>query len=322
MKVKHLNENQAKFLDSAETDAVAEFSKKEPKYESASKDHKRITKIRRLNETAEFNFNSAASSGNWPYKMSIKTYVDICDEISQIIDNLDQSRVFAIARDATKLGLNIDEERLYYSPIVTIENNISPEKINQFRSIVMKYSDEQLNEDYLDSAEFRIQRYEDEIPKLFHKVHDGYMNGMVNAKAYADVLAKIYSVLEDLDYADESLEESYMDAEKVNMSKNEAFDMSRGPDLGKLSWQVASYLDADALGEDKWIEFICDDPQETISGKKLMRFEAIGEDAHMYGFIRTNGDAINVQFRNGSEAVCHSPEEIARFIAGEFGISI
>ena len=107
-----------------------------------------------------------------------------------------------------------------------------------------------------------------------------------------------------------------------NMSKNEAFDMSHGPDLGKLSWQVASYLDVDALGEDKWIEFICDDPQETISGKKLMRFEAIGEDAHMYGFIRTNGDVVEVQFRNGSEAVCHSSEEIARFIAGEFGISI
>lgn len=461
---------------------------------------------------------------------------------------------------------------------------------------------ESMNEDYLDSAEFRIQRYEDDIPELFHRVHDGYMNGMVNAKAYADVLAKIYSVLEELDYVDESLKEGYMDAHdgmnhvdtldmmaalkavvkeyghmelvtpivcklhdddhgrrlellnkqmdegflvpdqivgditldasgqsvgilggtggsvqndnkavqedtndevmndldkpvgkeediefvmseyipdslliefvkkieknkylvgvedevvtvefdpnwseyvytiegkgpyshssyeyisrdvydfvmsqrtgdkydddfddlssfnecsdvkradalygvegredlveavytdtsgimgvagetyttaelrkiwndnhnddpsmvKYNgdydkwvsdtlaqMSRNddvdEAFDMSRGPDLGKLSWQVASYLDVDALGEDKWIEFICDDPRDTTGGKKSMRFEAIGEDAHMYGFIRTNGDAVDVQFRNGSEAVCHSPEEIARFIAGEFGISI
>lgn len=398
---------------------------------------------------------------------------------------------------------------------------------------------ESMNEDYLDSAEYRIQRYEDDIPELFHRVHDGYMNGMVNAKAYADVLAKIYSVLEELDYVDESLKESYMDthegvdgasvgflggqagqggtihdttnetaddnfmnAEKMernefnshqgklediefvmteyiadsiliefvkkvdattwlvgvedevvtvkfdpswseyvytidgkgpyshssyeyisrdvydfvmsqrtgdeydddfddlssfnecsdvkradalygvernesltearytdtngimgrsgatysdedlrkawedgkdsdpsmqayngdfdawkkdtigNMSKNEAFDMSHGPDLGKMSWQVASYLDVDALGEDKWIEFICDDARDTTGGKKSMRFEAIGEDAHMYGFIKTNGDAVDVQFRNGSEAVCHSAEEVARFIAGEFGISI
>ena len=200
MKVKRLNENQAKFLDSAETDAVAEFSKKEPKYESASKDHKRITKIRRLNETAEFNFNSAASSGNWPYKMSIKTYVDICDEISQIIDNLDQSRVFAIARDATNLGLNIDKERLYYSPIVTIENNISPEKINQFRSIVMKYSDKQLNEDYLDSAEYRIQRYEDDIPELMAGMHNDYMEGKLDAARYAEVLKKVYDALSEFDY--------------------------------------------------------------------------------------------------------------------------
>ena len=393
-------------------------------------------KIRRINESAEFNFNSAASSGNWPYKMSIETYVDICDEISQIIDNLDQSCVFAIARDATNLGLNIDKERLYYSPIVTIENNISPEKINQFRSIVMKYSDKQLNEDYLDSAEYRIQRYEDDIPELMAGMHNDYMEGKLDAARYAEVLKKVYDALSEFDYKNtmispktaagkrvldalnkldeevdaynpldkddkdykdfeydddfddlssfnecsdvkradvlygvernESLTEArytdtngimgrsgaaYSDADLRkawedgkdsdpsmqayngdfdawkkdtigNMNKNEAFDMSHGPDLGKLSWQVASYLDVDALGEDKWIEFICDDPRDTIGGKKSMGFEAIGEDAHMYGFIRTNGDAVDVKFRNGSEAVCHSAEEVARFIAGEFGISI
>ena len=157
-------------------------------------------KIRRINESAEFNFNSAASSGNWPYKMSIETYVDIRDEISQIIDNLDQSCVFAIARDATKLGLNIDKERLYYSPIVTIENNISPEKINQFRSIVMKYSNGQLNEDYLDSAEYRIQRYEDDIPELMAGMHNDYMEGKLDAARYAEVLKKVYDALSEFDY--------------------------------------------------------------------------------------------------------------------------
>ena len=157
-------------------------------------------KVRRINESAEFNFNSAASSGNWPYEMSIETYVDICDEISQIIDNLDQSCVFAIARDATNLGLNIDKERLYYSPIVTIENNISPEKINQFRSIVMKYSNGQLNEDYLDSAEYRIQRYEDDIPELMTGMHDDYMEGKLDAARYAEALKKVYDALSDCDY--------------------------------------------------------------------------------------------------------------------------
>ena len=103
-------------------------------------------KIRRLNESVEFNFNNAASSGNWPYKMSIETYVDLRDSIAQMIETLDQDSVFAIARDATKLGLNIDQERLYYSPDATIETNVSPEKINQFRNIVMRYSNEQVNE--------------------------------------------------------------------------------------------------------------------------------------------------------------------------------
>lgn len=108
----------------------------------------------------------------------------------------------------------------------------------------------------------------------------------------------------------------------ANMSKNEAFGRTTSIDLGQISWQVAALLDVDALGEDKWIEFDCDEPRDTVGGEKSMRFEAIGEDSHMYGFIRTKGDAVEVQFRNGSEAICHSPEEIARFVAGEFGISL
>ena len=278
-------------------------------------------KIRRLNESAEFNFNSAASSGNWPYKMSIETYANIRDEISQIIDNLDQSSVFAIARDANKLGLSIDEERLYYSPDATIETNISPEKINQFRNIVMRYSHEQLNEEsnrkfyideivsapggkteterhsfttldelkqyckdagltkddiancggcdvkdlcedieklhtkpngeylvkadsgkgytafsrdnvaiggidnedadsddkaidkfkrneyseclneaYFDTAEYRIQKYEDDIPELMAGMHDDYMEGKLAAEFYAKALEKVYNALADCDY--------------------------------------------------------------------------------------------------------------------------
>ena len=108
-----------------------------------------------------------------------------------------------------------------------------------------------------------------------------------------------------------------------NMSKNEAFDMSYGPDLSKLSWQVASYLDVDALGEDNWIEFDCDEPRGLMGSKeKTMRFQAVGENAHKYGYLKTAGSKVEVHFRNGSEAVCNNAEEVARFIAGEFGISI
>lgn len=58
------------------------------------------------------------------------------------------------------------------------------------------------------------------------------------------------------------------------------------------------------------------------SKEKTMRFQAIGENAHKYGYLKTAGSKVEVHFRNGSEAVCNNAEEIARFIAGEFGISI
>lgn len=101
----------------------------------------------------------------------------------------------------------------------------------------------------------------------------------------------------------------------------EAFDRTSAIDLSRVSWQVASMLDVEALGEADWIEFVCDDPRDQ-GREKVMRFEAIGEDAHKYGFIRTAGDRCEVKFRNGSEAMCNSSQEIARFIAGEFGISL
>lgn len=62
------------------------------------------------------------------------------------------------------------------------------------------------NEDYLESSEFKIQRYEDEIPELFHKAHDNYMSGMVNANTYAEALATIHSALDEIGVSlDESL---------------------------------------------------------------------------------------------------------------------
>lgn len=376
MKVKHLNENQDKFLDSTATDAaaVAEFSKKEPKYESMNdipagwkKDEKTLNRYTYWDN--DF-FASASVSNSMQDPRNVMTIIQILDK-----RNPDNSK--EIIKHVRVEDVKIDFDKVLFDTVRRANVLLS-----QLRETTrMKH----VTEDYLDSAEFRIQRYEDDIPELFHRVHDGYMNGMVNAKAYADVLAKIYSVLEELDYVDDSLKESYMDTHegvanvdtldlmaalksvvrehghmelvtpirceiknddhgrrlalipttneglvensKVKNGKfagttNEAFDMSHSPDLSNLCWQVASHLDADALGEDKWIEFICDDPRDTTGGKKSIRFEAIGEDEHMYGFIRTTGDAVDVHFRNGSEAICHSVEEIARFIAGEFGISI
>lgn len=509
----------------AETDAsaIAEFSKKEPQYESTNKEDKKLH---------ESSFNEVTGFFNW-----IQEYRDgaLYDDFSAEFESVDDAD---LDMDSILTWLESFDEEAYYD---YIDKN------------------ESLNEDYFDTVEYRVQRYEDDIQDLFQRVHEGYKNGMVNAKAYADALAKIYSVLEELDYvneglvpdkiggdvninldgshssvgflggtatntnngdegdhdaanshnedldeADDRVDDDFMDAENIemkdldspvgkeediefvmseyipdslliefvkkveknkylvgvedevvtvefdpnwseyvytiegkgpyshssyeyiardvhdfvmanrthtdeydddyndlsafnecgevktadalygvgredtltearyrdsngimgavgatyseadlkkawedgkdndpsmsayngdydawlkdtisNMSKNEAFDMRSGIDLNKLSWQVASYLDVDKLGEDKWIEFSCDDPRDLMgSRERTMRFEAIGEDSHKYGFIKTAGSRVEVKFRNGSEAMCNSAEEVARFVAGEFGVTI
>lgn len=385
----------------------------------------------------------------------------------------------------------------------------------------------QLNEDYLDSAEFRIQRYEDDIPELFHKIHDGYMSGMVNAKAYAEALHKIYDALEELDYEDstnESLVESknsysyknytifcglhgtdrwyikdgndrfvgsasgysseeeaieyidklistfseeyddnmddlsmfedtrnirltsklfngdnavceeqlvperdnskvymdnsgvmgtigsiysekelkrlwdlnkdsdpsmeyykgdfdawfkdtvsmmsdfddtqceslndeftvgklvthvddgtktrgiivkrdgnvatvrvgdkddYIDVDVSKLQLDEGFDQS--VDLDRVAMKVANLLDLNALGENNWIEFDYDDARTLTSGNKNLTFKAIGETKTLRGHMTTRGNKIEIQLRNGSEAMCTTVEGIARFIAGEFDIAL
>ena len=209
----------------------------------------------------------------------------------------------------------------------------------------------QLNEDYLDSAEFRIQRYEDEIPELFHKIHDGYMSGMVNAKAYAEALHKIYDALEELDndeftvgklvtHVDDSTKtrgiivkrdgnvatvrvgdkDDYVDVDVSKLQLDEGFDQS--VDLDRVAMKVANLLDFNALGENNWIEFDYDDARTLTSGNKNLTFKAIGETKTLRGHMTTRGNKIEIQLRNGSEAMCTTVEGIARFIAGEFDIAL
>lgn len=57
-----------------------------------------------------------------------------------------------------------------------------------------------LNEDYFDTAEYRIQKYEDDIPELMAGMHDDYMEGKLAAEFYAKALEKVYNALADCDY--------------------------------------------------------------------------------------------------------------------------
>lgn len=105
-----------------------------------------------------------------------------------------------------------------------------------------------VNEDYLDTPEYAIQRYEDDIPELFHHIHDGYMTGMVNAKAYADALRTIYSTLEELNYLNEGKEEIKVD----NSSKQILTEKSWKYQINKeVAFKLRDALEADATDYDE-----------------------------------------------------------------------
>lgn len=118
------------------------------------------------------------------------------------------------------------------------------------------------------------------------------------------------------------------DEEAIRLFKinrlSEAFDTHSDIDLDIVGMRVANLLDAEALGDDQWIEFDCKESRGLIGTPDLhMSFEAIGNDKIVRGYMRAHTDGtIDVYVKNGSEGKFYSPEEIARFIAGEFGISL
>lgn len=101
----------------------------------------------------------------------------------------------------------------------------------------------------------------------------------------------------------------------------EAFDSHI--DLDAVAIRVANLLDEENLG-DNWIEFDYKDSRGLIgSDDQHLAFEAVGESKMLRGYMRGHVDnTITVYITNGSEAVCRTPEEIARFIAGEFGVAL
>lgn len=99
------------------------------------------------------------------------------------------------------------------------------------------------------------------------------------------------------------------------------FDTHSDIDLDMVGTRVANLLDEDNLGDD-WIEFDCKDSRGLIGTSDLhMSFEATGSDKVLRGYMRAHtDDTIDVYITNGSEGKFRSPREIARFIAGEFGL--
>lgn len=97
----------------------------------------------------------------------------------------------------------------------------------------------------------------------------------------------------------------------------------RNINLDQVVIQVANLVDDKALGDD-WIEvFPTRDASQSAGGEYFIPLELTGpDDVTKKATFRTRNGRVEVAFLNGSEAMCDSAEEIARFIAGEFGVSL
>ena len=111
---------------------------------------------------------------------------------------------------------------------------------------------------------------------------------------------------------------------KVMDNLNESFPTHSGINLDRVVMQVANLLGEDKLG-DNWIEFIATrDAKPHFNGENIIFVDCYGPTDSDYRRVTltTNRGDIDVRFRNGSEAKCQNVKEIARFIAGEYGIAL
>lgn len=101
----------------------------------------------------------------------------------------------------------------------------------------------------------------------------------------------------------------------------EAF--SSNINLDKVVMNVANLLDDSKLG-DNWIEvFPTADAYPIGNGEYGIRLEITGADeSARKAYFRTKNGRVEVAFVNGSEAMCDDEREIARFIAGEYGLNL
>ena len=121
----------------------------------------------------------------------------------------------------------------------------------------------------------------------------------------------------------EALYDSGEDENSFVADLDESFPHYQGIDLDRVAINVSNLLDESKLG-DNWIEvFPTRDAIDHYNGVKYLPLEITGADeVTRYASFRSVGETVEVQFRNGSEAKCNSPEEIARFIACEYGLTL
>lgn len=201
--------------------------------------------------------------------------------------------------------------------------------ISDIQDYIAQYRNE-YDDDYDDLSAFDEDYEVRRANKLYGVVNES-SNGKIKVGNYVThiddnpptrgVVVKVDGDMATVQVGDPA-KKDYVDVPLNKLQLDEAFDRRSNINLFMVGVKVSNLLGVDALGEDNWIEFDCGDVRDVAGGELHMPFEAIGEDKELRGSMMTNKGRIDVKFRNGSEAKCDTPEEIARFVAGEFGISL
>lgn len=158
---------------------------------------------------------------------------------------------------------------------------------------------------------------DDEDPVDADREHANLYGG---DRTYCDTCGSKLAMDEWGSYCPKCSQEDPLD-DTIEELHESGFDTHSDIDLDMVGTRVANLLDEDNLGDD-WIEFDCKDSRGLIGTSDLhMSFEATGSDKVLRGYMRAHtDDTIDVYITNGSEGKFRSPREIARFIAGEFGL--
>lgn len=121
-------------------------------------------------------------------------------------------------------------------------------------------------------------------------------------------------------------EASKLVSDIINEPLSEDFPQSEAHiNLDRVAMQVSNLLDVEKLGEENWIELVpVRDSRPHFNGEYIIYLEAFGPNDSDYRrlTLTTNKGRIDVAFKNGSEVKCDSVKEIARFIAGEYGVTL
>lgn len=130
-----------------------------------------------------------------PSSLSDEDLLNLCEDIEKL--HTKPNGEYLVKADSGKGYTAFSRDNVAIGGIDNEDADSDDKAIDKFKR--NEYS-ECLNEAYFDTAEYRIQKYEDDIPELMAGMHDDYMEGKLDAARYSEVLKKVYDALAECDY--------------------------------------------------------------------------------------------------------------------------